>query len=156
MNHFDITALFKNMWILKFKSQLTSVFSLLSIILADLLGNRSLLQRAQKVMDCKLWISIHFVCFSVPRFVACHHNYNRQQQKTHLWWTSERVFLKSAVKENQGFVIFSMAHRIYWPIKYCTLYIIVVFLKVSDPCKKVDLNAQKLPKFGKDSFFSRY
>ena len=66
-------------------------FSLLSITLADLLGNRSLLQRAQKVIDCKLWISIHFVCFSVPRFVACHHNYDRQQQKTHLWWTSECV-----------------------------------------------------------------
>ena len=33
------------------------------------------------------------------------------------------------------------------------LYIIVVFLKVSD-CKKVDLNAQKLPKFGKHNFLT--
>ena len=31
-------------------------FSLLSIILADLLGNRSLLQWAQKVMVCDLWL----------------------------------------------------------------------------------------------------
>ena len=33
------------------------------------------------------------------------------------------------------------------------MYIIVVFLKVSD-CKKVDLNAQKLPKFGKYNFLT--
>ena len=33
------------------------------------------------------------------------------------------------------------------------LYIIVVFLKVSD-CKKVDLNVQKLPKLGKHNFLA--
>ena len=35
------TVLFKNMQILKFKSQLTFVFSLPSIIIADVLGNRT-------------------------------------------------------------------------------------------------------------------
>ena len=41
-----LTALFKNALILKFKSQL----GCRQIILTDLLGNRSLLQRVQKVM----------------------------------------------------------------------------------------------------------
>ena len=40
-------------------------FSLPSIILAHLLGNRSFLQRVQKVMFCDWSISIHFVCFKV-------------------------------------------------------------------------------------------
>ena len=39
-------------------------------ILADLLGNRSLLQQVQKVMNCDWWTSIRFVCFCALRFVA--------------------------------------------------------------------------------------
>ena len=41
-------------------------------LLADLLENRGLIQRAQLVMVCicDWWISIRFVCFSVSRFVA--------------------------------------------------------------------------------------
>ena len=43
------------------------------IILADLLGNESFLQRVQKVIVviCDWWISIRFVSFCVSRFVAC-------------------------------------------------------------------------------------
>ena len=40
----------------------------------DLLGNRTLLKRVQKVMVCDLWLVdlwICFVCFCVSRFVAC-------------------------------------------------------------------------------------
>ena len=46
------------------------------IILEDLLGNRSLLQRVQKVMFviCDWSILICFVCFCVSRFVACDSN----------------------------------------------------------------------------------
>ena len=47
---YHITAFFINTQILKFKSQLTFVFFAAVIILADLLGNRSLHQRVQKVM----------------------------------------------------------------------------------------------------------
>ena len=39
-------------------------------ILVDPLGNRNLLQQAQKVMVCDWWTSIRFVCFCVLRFVA--------------------------------------------------------------------------------------
>ena len=58
----------------QFKRQLR--FLLPSIILTDLLGNKTLLYRVQKVMVCDLWISIRFVCFSVSRFVACERNYD--------------------------------------------------------------------------------
>ena len=44
-------------------------FSLLSIILADLLANRILLQQVQKG-HCDWWILIRFVCFFVSRFTA--------------------------------------------------------------------------------------
>ena len=53
---YDITVFFINMQILKFKSQLTFVFFAAVIILADLLGNRSLHQRVQKVMVSDLWL----------------------------------------------------------------------------------------------------
>ena len=47
------------------------VFSLLSIILEDLSGNRTLLKWVQKVMVCDLWL-VHFdpfcvfLCFKIP------------------------------------------------------------------------------------------
>ena len=67
---YDITAFFINTQILKFKSQLTFVFFAAVIILADLLGNRSLHQRVQKVMVSDLWLvdfdpSCVFLCYKV-------------------------------------------------------------------------------------------
>ena len=93
-----ITTLFKNTWILKFKTQLHLRFLLPSIISADLLGNRSLLQTAQKV-----WFVIggfqSVLCVSL--FVASDRNYDWQQQKMHLWRQLLNfrvcVLLKSAV-----------------------------------------------------------
>ena len=78
-------------------------FSLPSIILVDLSGNRTLLQRVQRswFVICDCWISIRFVCFCVSRFVACDRNYDRRQRKTQLWRRllsfRVRVFVKSAV-----------------------------------------------------------
>ena len=37
-------------------------------------GPRSLLQWVKKAIVCDLWISIHFACFCVSRFVACDFN----------------------------------------------------------------------------------
>ena len=71
-------------------------FSLLSIILTDLLGNKTLLHGFKRS-----WFSIRFVCFSVSRFVACDRNYDWRQRKTQLWrrLLNFRVcmFVKSAV-----------------------------------------------------------
>ena len=66
-----VTALFKNTWILKLKKPAAVLlFSLLSIISADLLGNRILLWRVQKVTVCDLWLANFdpfsvFLCFKV-------------------------------------------------------------------------------------------
>ena len=77
-----LTVLFKNTQILKFKSQL----GCRQIILADLLGNRSLLQRVQKVM-VQLWFVIgrfrSVLC--VSRFDVYNRNHNWRQRKTQLW-----------------------------------------------------------------------
>ena len=79
------------------------VFSLPSIILADPLENKTLLQRVQKVMYgiCHWWISICFGCFCVSRLVACDRNYDWRQRKTQLWRRllnfRVRMFVKSAV-----------------------------------------------------------
>ena len=76
-------------------------FSPPSVISADLLGNRNLLKRVQKVMICDWWISIRSVGFIVSRFVACDSNYYWRQRKTQLWRRllnfRVRVFVKSAV-----------------------------------------------------------
>ena len=53
-----------------------------SIILADLLGNRSLLQQVQKVMVCDLWL-VYFDLFCVF-LTLCF--------KVRCFWTSECVF----------------------------------------------------------------
>ena len=98
----NITALFKNTRTLKFKANWHLRFSLPSIILVDLSGNRTLLQRVQRswFVICDCWISIRFVCFCVSRFVACDRNYDRRQRKTQLWRRllsfRVRVFVKSA------------------------------------------------------------
>ena len=79
-NH--LTALFKNTQILKFKSQLRCC----QIILADLSGNRNLLQRVQKV-KVQLWFVIgrfrSVLC--VSRLDVYNRNYNWRRQKTQLW-----------------------------------------------------------------------
>ena len=93
---------FQNTRILKFKSQLTLLFLLPSVILAELIGNRSLLKWAQEVIVHDWWISIPFVCFCVPGFISCARNCDWRQRKTQLWRRllnfRVRVFLKSAVK----------------------------------------------------------
>ena len=93
---------FENTRILKFKSQLTLRFLLPSVILAELIGNRSLLKWAQEVIVHDWWISIRFVCFCVPGFISCARNCDWRQRKTQLWRRllnfRVRVFLKSAVK----------------------------------------------------------
>ena len=83
-------------------------FSQPSIILADLLGNRSLLQQVQKVTVCDCWILICFVYFCVSGFITCDcnkKNYEWQQWKTQLWrrlWNFRvHVFLKSTVKDSK-------------------------------------------------------
>ena len=91
-----------NTRILKFKSQLTLRFLLPSVILAELIGNRTLLKWAQEVIAHDWWISIRFVCFCVPGFISCARNCDWRQRKTQLWRRllnfRVRVFLKSAVK----------------------------------------------------------
>ena len=54
------------------------VFRYLQSSLADLLENKTLLQRVQKVMYgiCHWWISVLFGCFCVSRFVACDRNHD--------------------------------------------------------------------------------
>ena len=53
-------------------------------------------------MICDWWISIHFACFCVSRFIACDRNYDWRQWKTLLWrrllTLRVRMFVKSAVK----------------------------------------------------------
>ena len=70
----------------------------------------------------------------------------------HLWRQILNSRVKKHSKGNQGFLIFSVEHKIII-LSNNVLYIIVVFLKVRD-CKKVDLNVQKLPKLGKHNFLA--
>ena len=78
-------------------------FPLPSIILTDLLGNRTLLKRVKRsrFVICDWWISIRFVCFFVSRFIACDRNDDWRQRKTRLWRRllnfRIRVIVKSAV-----------------------------------------------------------
>ena len=76
-------------------------FSLPSIILTDLLGNKALLSPVQKVMVCDLWLAdldpfCVFLCFKVRD-----RNCDWRQRKTQLWRRllnfTVRMFVKSAV-----------------------------------------------------------
>ena len=69
-------ALFSNMRILKFRSQLTIAFFAAVNHLNGPLRKQNFTSPVQKVMVCDLWISISFVCVSVSRFVACDRNYD--------------------------------------------------------------------------------
>ena len=61
-------------------------FSLPSTILVELLGNRTLLKRVQKVMVCDLWLVDLDPFLWVPsKFVAYDRNYDWRQRKTQLW-----------------------------------------------------------------------
>ena len=97
------TALFTNMRILKFKIQPTIAFSLPSIILTDLLGNKTLLRSWFLICDWR--ISIRFVCSCISRFVTCDRNYDWRQPKTQLWRRllnfRVRMFLKSTVRQEK-------------------------------------------------------
>ena len=55
-------------------------FSLPSIILTDLLGNKTLLRSWFLICDWR--ISIRFVCSCISRFVTCDRNYDWRQPKT--------------------------------------------------------------------------
>ena len=66
------TALFTNMRILKFRSQPTIAFSMLSIILTNLLGNKTLLHGFKR----SWFVICDPFCVSISRFVACDRNYD--------------------------------------------------------------------------------
>ena len=76
-------------------------FSPQSVISVDLLGNRNLLKRVQKVMMCDLRLVDFdpFCGFCVSRFVACDRDYYWRQRKTQLWRRllnfRVRVFVKA-------------------------------------------------------------
>ena len=97
------TALFKNTWTLKFKSQLTFAFFAAVNHLRGPLRKHNCTQTGSKssFFICDWWISIRFVCFCVSRFVACDRSYDWRQRKTQLWRQllnfAVRVFVKSAV-----------------------------------------------------------
>ena len=78
------SALFTNMRILKFKSQPTIAFSLPSVILTDLLGNKLYFNRFKRswFLICDWRISIRFVCSYISKFVTCDRNYDWRQPKT--------------------------------------------------------------------------
>ena len=98
--HFSqLTAFFKNIRTLKSKANSCLCFSLPSIILADFLGNRTLLKRVQKAMVCDLWLVdlwIHFVFFCVSRFVACDLTSNNDRLQNSRFFFLLKIRKKSA------------------------------------------------------------
>ena len=99
-----ITALFTNMRIVKFKSQLTIAFF---AAVNHLNGpprkqNFTLTGSKGHHLWCDQWIWIRFVCFCVSRFVAFDSNYDWRQWKTQYLWRRLLhfrvwMFVKSAV-----------------------------------------------------------
>ena len=74
----SITALFTNMPILKFKSQLTiAFFAAVNHLNGPLRKQNFTLMgfKRSRFVICDWWISIRFVCLCVSRFVACVRNY---------------------------------------------------------------------------------
>ena len=75
----SFTALFTNMRIVKFKSQLRIVFFAAVNHLSGPLRKQKLYFNGFKkswFVICDWWIWIRFVCFCVSRFVACDRNYD--------------------------------------------------------------------------------
>ena len=74
-----VTALFTNMRILKFKSQLTiTLFAAVNQLKGPLRKQNFTLtgSKGHGFCFCDWWILIRFVCFCVSRFVACDRNYD--------------------------------------------------------------------------------
>ena len=65
--YLNVTVLFTNMRILKFKIQL---------MIAFFAAVNHLKGPFRKFVNCNWWISLHFVCFCVSRFVAADRNYD--------------------------------------------------------------------------------
>ena len=106
-NFSSFTALFTNMRILKFKSQLKIAFFAAVNHLNGPLRKQNFTLTGSKGQG--LWFVIggfliRFVCFCVSRFVACDRNYDWRQRKTQLRRRllnfSVRMFVKSAVNIN--------------------------------------------------------
>ena len=100
----SFTALFTNMWILKFKSQLTiALFAAINQLNRPFRKQNFTLTGSKRLwfLICDWWISIRFVCFCISRFVACDLNYDWRQRKTQLWSRllnfRVRMFVKNAV-----------------------------------------------------------
>ena len=78
-------------------------------------------------MVCDWWISIHFVCLCVSRFVSCDLNYDWRKRKTQLWRRllnfRVRMFVKSAVMTD-------WITAIHWSElgqRYFSVYYILIF-----------------------------
>ena len=116
--HFSqLTAFFKNIRTLKSKANSCLCFSLPSIILADLLGNRTLLKRVQKTIVCDLWLVdlwIRFVYFCVSRFVACDltSNNGRQAKQSVFFLKIRKKSAKRGVPESYA----REAREFYTPV----------------------------------------
>ena len=65
--YLNVTVLFTNMRILKFKIQL---------MIAFFAAVNHLKGPFRKFVNCNWWISLRFVCFCVSRFVAADRNYD--------------------------------------------------------------------------------
>ena len=84
-----LTARFISTWIQKFKSQLTfAFFAAVNPLSRPLMKQKFTPTRSNEqswLVICEWQVLICFVCFPVSRFVACDHNYDWRQLKTHLW-----------------------------------------------------------------------
>ena len=98
-------------------------FSLPSIILTDLLGNKTLLRSWFLICDWR--ISIHFVCFCISRFVTCDRNYDWRQPKTQLWRRllnfRVRMFLKSTVRQEKTLKHLKRCFSVYCCSVLCSM-----------------------------------
>ena len=121
-----VTALFTNMRILKFKSQLTIAFFAAVNHLNGPLRKQNFTLTGSKGQG--LWFVIggfrSVLCVSgVSRFVACDCNYNWRQRKTQLWKRllnfRVRMFVENAVNLMwcKSFRFISLHTWIFWPRK---------------------------------------
>ena len=118
----SIAALFKNMGILKFKSQLTFAFFVALNHLSRYLSKQNLTGSKGH------WFAIGWfrsaLCVSVVhRLIACYCNYTWWQQKIQLWRRlfnlRVRIFVKSAVNNKTGplFLKFNLRQDTFKPLK---------------------------------------
>ena len=102
-----LTALFTNMRILKFKSQLMIAYFATVNHLNGPLRKQNFTLTDSKGQGLRFVIGVFrsvSVCFRVSRFVACDRNYDWRQRKTQLWRRllnfRVRMFVKSAVSND--------------------------------------------------------